>query len=82
VDAAKLAAGRGQDAVTYAYRGDELKNGNPNYPGDGATRGGAKYKDWYYFSGLTLSIGITNLDGQLFGKRVRRGSTSCPKGVL
>ena len=81
VDEAILTAERGPIAAEYAYRGDELKNGSQTYP-NGGTRGGAKYKDWYYFSGITLSIGITNLDGQLFGKRIRRGSIDCPKTIL
>jgi hypothetical protein len=57
-DQATLAAARGQKAVEMAYRGDELKNGNPTYPDNGSIRGGSKYKDWYYFTGFTLYIGL------------------------
>lgn len=60
VDAAALAAARGPLAVEMAYRGDEVKMGNPTYPVEGSIRGGAKQKDWYYFQGITLSIGLPN----------------------
>src|SRR5450755_3916769 len=55
VDQATLLTNRGSEAVELAYRGNELKNGNP-YPAAGSRRGGAKYKDWYYFTGLTASF--------------------------
>lgn len=55
VDQALLLANRGQQAVSLAYRGGELKNGAP-YPVSGDIRGGSKYKDWYYFSLVTLSF--------------------------
>jgi hypothetical protein len=41
-----------------AYRGGEIKGGDPTYPAAGTQRGGASRKDWYYFSGFSLSIGI------------------------
>lgn len=85
VDRATLLAARGQRAVDYSYRGDELKDGDPNYPVNTAVRGGAKYKDWYYFSGITLSIGISDLEGgklKLFNKKNNKGSVDCPKSVL
>jgi len=82
VERAALLAARGQRAVDYAYRGDELKDGNPNYPSYITVRGGAEFKDWYYFSGITLSIGISDLDGKIFNKKSRKGSVDCPKDVL
>jgi hypothetical protein len=77
VDQAALAAAKGNKAVEMAYRGDELKTGL-GYPADGTIRGGSKFKDWYYFSGVTVSIGI--------GKRrgfhgTDNGRTDCPKPV-
>lgn len=77
-DRATLLAERGAKAVELAHRTGEIKNGEP-YPAGGAVRGGAKYKDWYYFSTIRLSIGILNETGKLFGKRVGKGSVDCPR---
>lgn len=77
VDQATLAAAKGTTAVQMAYRGDELKNGS-TYPPDGTVRGGSKFKDWYYFSGLTISIGIGKRGG-FHG--ADNGRTDCPKPV-
>lgn len=74
IDQAVLFNAKGPEAVEMAYRGNELKNGNP-YPADGSIRGGSKYKDWYYFSGIRISIGINN------GKKNYahgRGVIDCP----
>jgi opacity protein-like surface antigen len=81
VDQVTLINARGATAASMAYRGAELKNGAP-YPADGTVRGGSKFKDWYYFSGLSLSIGIAN--GQHRGSSMRSGKskTDCPKPVL
>jgi opacity protein-like surface antigen len=78
VDEATLLAAKGPKAVEMAYRGGELKNGNPNFPPSGATRGGAKYKDWYYFSGITLSIGINTGQSSVFHGGGNRGRVDCP----
>ena len=79
-----LGLARGPKAVEMAYRGGEVKNGDPLYPAEGTLRGSEKFKDWYYFSGLTLSVGIG--DGNLpfinlHGTRERkvRSSVDCPK---
>lgn len=69
---------RGLKAVEMAYRGDELKDGNPTYPADGTVRGGSKFKDWYYFQGLTLTIGLGSGNGGWGGGKSRLG---CPKNV-
>jgi len=82
VDQAILGAARGPRAVDLAFRSDELKDNTLSYPSEFTVRGGEKFKDWYYFSGITLSIGLTNADGRLFGKKVRRGSIDCPGTVL
>lgn len=77
VDQAYLLSQKGQQAVDLAYRGDELKNNPGVYPQDGTVRGGAVYKDWYYFSGVTATFKVNA------GKAARdaqRGSTGCPKG--
>lgn len=81
-DQATLAQARGQKAVEMAYRGNELKNGNPNYPDNGAIRGGSKYKDWYYFTGFTLYIGIGSGNGGgpfSRGSHGGRNQLGCPR---
>lgn len=74
VDPAILLAERGPKAVELSYRGGELKNGDPAYPTEGSVRGGADFKDWYYFSGITVTIGIGNM---LLGGG--KGRVSCPR---
>ncbi|MEO6316122.1 MAG: DUF6089 family protein [Chitinophagaceae bacterium] len=77
VDASLLAAAKGPKAVEMAWRGDELKNGT-SYPADGTIRGGPRFKDWYYFSGLTISVGIGKRKG-FHG--TDNGRTDCPPPV-
>lgn len=77
VDQTVLAAAKGAKATEMAWRGDELKNGGA-YPADGSIRGGPRYKDWYYFSGVTVSIGIGKRHG-FHG--TDNGRTDCPKPV-
>jgi hypothetical protein len=83
VDENMLLANRGPKAVDLAYRGDEVKVGSA-YPAEGVLRGTEITKDWYYFSGLTLSY---RLDGGLGsgggflkggGKKNKYG---CPRSV-
>jgi len=81
-DQATLAQARGQKAVEMAYRGNELKNGNPTYPDNGSVRGGPKYKDWYYFTGFTLYIGIGGGNGGgpfSRGSHGGRNQLGCPR---
>ncbi len=77
VDASTLAAAKGAKAVEMAFRGDELKNG-ATYPADGTIRGGSTFKDWYYFSGVTISVGLGRRRG-FHG--TDNGRTDCPKPV-
>ncbi|MFT4022580.1 MAG: DUF6089 family protein [Flavihumibacter sp.] len=84
IDHDVLLAAKGAKAVELAYRGGELKGGNPVYPAAGTKRGGSEFNDWYYIQGITLTYRI----GQLpFGKgnktgRSRDGSElACPKNV-
>jgi len=77
VDQAVLTAARGAKAAEMAYRGDEFKTGL-TYPADGTVRGGAKFKDWYYFSGITISVGIGKRKG-FHGSD--NGRTDCPRPV-
>ncbi|MEI8059773.1 MAG: DUF6089 family protein, partial [Ferruginibacter sp.] len=76
IDRLVLLANRGQQAVNMAFRGNELNVGLV-YPSDGTQRGSAKSKDWYYFSGITLSI-------RLNGNRDDAGrvnKTGCPTNI-
>lgn len=78
VDQGTLLAARGPEAVEMAYRGNELKDGAP-YPAAGSIRGGAKRKDWYYMSGLRVTIALNDLGMQ--GHRRHNGVLDCPKKV-
>lgn len=78
VDQAVLFAYKGAPTVELAFRGDELKTGLP-YPADGAQRGSPKSKDWYYFSGLTLSFRLNgNNNGMRGGGKTKTG---CPTNI-
>ncbi|MEO6637330.1 MAG: DUF6089 family protein [Ginsengibacter sp.] len=79
VDQALLLANRGAKAVELAYRGNELKNGDP-YPVANTVRGGPKNKDWYYFTGLTASFTIGNGGVGVVGGG-RRAKFGCPANV-
>jgi len=78
VDQATLLAARGPEAVEMAYRGNELKEGGA-YPPNGTMRGHSKYKDWYYMSGLRVTIALN--DGAIQFARRHRGVLDCPKRV-
>jgi hypothetical protein len=76
VDKNKLLAERGPTAVDYAFRSDEVPGHKADlYPAEGAARGSAKYKDWYYFTGLTLTFDLNGGNG-LFGKALKQ--LRCP----
>lgn len=77
VDRTELIANRGLKAAELAYRGDELKNGNP-YPAAGHGRGSDK-KDWYYFTALTISFRLPGSNGGGFGGR--KSQFACPVNV-
>lgn len=81
VDQFILGSARGPKAVEMAYRAGELKGGNPTYPIDGTVRGGSKYKDWYYFQGITLYIGLGN-GRRAFTGEGGKSSLDCPKPVF
>jgi hypothetical protein len=78
VDRATLLAARGATAVEMAYRGGERKGGAP-YPPAGAGRGNPKAKDWYYMSGLRVTIAL-NDPGPMTHRR-HNGVIDCPKKV-
>lgn len=62
VDGNVLMQERGAKAVELSYRGDELPDGNPNYPAAGEQRGTHSEMDWYYFLGVTLEIRISKIE--------------------
>jgi hypothetical protein len=78
VDQATLQAAKGPEAVQMAYRGGEIKGGT-GYPPDGTVRGNPKHKDWYYTSGLRLTIALNSM--RLANFRRNNGVLDCPKNV-
>ncbi|MBV7530597.1 DUF6089 family protein [Chitinophaga sp. sic0106] len=76
VDQNTLLAYRGQASVDMAYRGDEVSKLTPGtYPVDGSKRGSDKYKDWYGFTGFTITYRLGN-GGNPWG---RVNATRCPR---
>lgn len=75
-DAAELFNARGQLAVDYSYRTDELADGSPAFPSKGEQRGGSEYKDNYYFTALTLSFRLAERRKNLY--RGNRKGFGCP----
>jgi opacity protein-like surface antigen len=88
VDPNLLLANRGAKAVELSYRGDELKGGSQTYPRVGQIRGSPNYKDWYYFTGLTMSFRLgndflNNAKEHYKQRRVKKHSQwDCPRNVL
>ena len=82
VDENLLLAAKGPKTVELAYRGDELKDGNPFYPAAGAIRGASSNKDWYYFTVFTASFrlfpGYDSGGGSGGSKHAKYG---CPTNV-
>ena len=61
-DKTALQAFSGAKAVQMAFRSGEIKS-SLTYPDAGAKRGSAKNKDWYYFTGVTLSYSFHTSGG-------------------
>jgi hypothetical protein len=80
VDQATLLADKGPVAVEMAYRGDEIKNG-ASYPAAGSIRGNSKYNDWYYFSGIRVSITFGDGYNEEGSSRSGKSRMDCPKPV-
>jgi hypothetical protein len=75
IDENILLANRGQQAVDLAYRGDEVGSGP--YPAEGTRRGTLAAKDWYYFTGVTLSFRL-GAGGGGGGRAGRSSKVGCP----
>jgi hypothetical protein len=79
-DQLRLFFGRGQDALDLSFRGDEIPM-NPIFSSgfpSGGKRGNPGENDWYYFSGLKLTLRLPSLgstNGMSFGK----SRTDCPR---
>lgn len=81
VDQDLLRAKKGNNAVNYAYRGDELPDGSP-YPVDGTPRGNPTNRDMYYFTGLTLRVRVQNKTQRKAKKyKVEKSRITCPRPV-
>lgn len=77
VDQNVLLADRGPSAVHYSFRTNELPGHSKDaYPAAGTQRGSPKHKDWYYFTGLTLTFNLNGGGNGLFGKSIRQ--LRCP----
>jgi len=79
VDQTLLLTNRGPKAVELAYRGNQLKNGDP-YPAGGTIRGSAAHKDWFYFTGVTASFRLFSGNGLGSGLG-RHSQYGCPANV-
>ena len=78
VSESALLAAKGPEAVEMAYRGNEVEGGGV-YPAAGTIRGGSKHDDWYYMSGLRVTIALGNSASESY--RRRHGILDCPKKV-
>lgn len=73
VDRNTLLRYQGPRSVLLAYRGEG------DYPPDGAARGSDKHKDWYVFSGLTLSYRFGGGSRGPYGHWKRQRFSDCPR---
>lgn len=77
VDQNVLLAAKGPQAVSLAYRGNEIGSGP--YPADGTMRGNSKHMDWYYFGGLRLRYRLNSGNGWGGGGHGGgKSKTGCP----
>jgi len=78
-----LLAARGQTAVDFSYRSDEVPGGDLAFPTKQTQRGGAEQKDMYYFTGLNISFrpsfgGGGSSRSRGFGKKGKYGCPTVP----
>lgn len=78
-DQTKLQAGRGAQSVFFAYRTNQLPQySSLSYPAEGTVRGTSPQKDWYFFSGLTLSFHFGGSSATTPGSQKALSETRCP----
>jgi hypothetical protein len=77
-DPTDLFNARGQIAINYSYRGDELPGGDPTFPTKATQRGGAKQKDIYYFTGLNLTYRLNSGNGGGIFRPGVKNRMGCP----
>jgi hypothetical protein len=75
-----LLAAKGQTAVDFSYRGDEVPGGSPTFPTKETQRGSSSQKDVYYFTGLNLTFRPSFGGGgnRGFGKKGKFGCPTVP----
>ena len=79
-----LLAARGQTAVDFSYRGDEIPTGDQAFPTKDTQRGSAAQKDVYYFTGINIQFrpsfgnGGGGGRGRGFGKKSKFGCPTVP----
>src|SRR5258705_10094122 len=79
-----LLAARGQTAVDFSYRTDELPGGDAAFPTKDTQRGGAAQKDIYYFTGFNITFRPSGGGGgggsrnRGFGKKGKYGFPHVP----
>jgi hypothetical protein len=86
VDPNAILTNRGAKALELSYRAGELKGGPQTYR-IGQIRGNPIYKDWYYFTGLTLTFRLgnnfLNKSAKDDTRKVKRHKQwDCPPNVL
>lgn len=83
-DAQDLLLARGPDAVSVAYRADEVPGGFTNYPEKGSQRGGASVNDIYYMAQLQLTyrFGAGGFFKGGNGGGSRKGRYGCPPNPM
>jgi hypothetical protein len=79
-----LLLARGSKAVEMAYRADEIRGANPDYPAPGEQRGTPSEMDWYYFFGTTVEIKFKRIARYFQSRDPYRRSYQqrCPRAVL
>jgi len=79
-----LLAAKGQTAVDFSYRGDEVPGGEQAFPTKDTQRGSAAQKDIYYFTGINISFrpsfggGGGSMRSRGFGKKGKYGCPNVP----
>ncbi|MBX3253791.1 MAG: hypothetical protein KF862_06585 [Chitinophagaceae bacterium] len=75
-----LLAEKGMKSVELAYRGGEVNHAG-TYPLAGAQRGNPKTKDWYYFSGITVSYRLFQRPESYSSGGRGSKNLGCPRNV-